>query len=191
VQSRKPSLGALRRLCGPGELSDHAHTLAAKTEKNPTGGALLIGRLLFGVLLCYCAPMRSSKDVESYLLRMGRPFKDTDDGTTFVVNIDSVRVAVKLAPPLLLARVEIGAVPAKDREKLFGHLLKLNATALVHSAYGLDGDRIVLAAALELENLDYNELDAVLAEVDLALVQQLPEIRSLAGHAPPAAPAKS
>jgi hypothetical protein len=136
--------------------------------------------------------MRSSKDVESYLLRMGRPYKDTDDGSTFVVDIDSVRVAVKLAPPLLLARVEIGEAPKKDREKLFAHLLKLNATALVHSAYGLDGDRIVLAAALELENLDYNELDAILAEVDLALVQQLPEIRTLAGHqAPPAKPAKS
>ena len=126
--------------------------------------------------------MRSSKDVESYLLRMGRPYKDADDGSTFIVSIDSVRVAVKLAPPLLLARVEIGEAPKKEKEKLFQHLLKLNATALVHSAYGLDGDRIVLGAALELENLDYNELDAVLAEVDLALVQQLPEIRKLAGQ---------
>ncbi len=82
----------------------------------------------------------------------------------------------------------MAGAPKPDREKLFQHLLKLNATALVHSAYGLDGERIVLAAALELENLDYNELDAILAEVDLALVQQLPEIRKLAGQeAPPPA----
>ena len=127
--------------------------------------------------------MRSNKDVESYLLRMGRPFKEADDGT-FLVSVESVTVAVKVAPPLVLSRCEIGALPAAKREALYEHLLRLNATALVHGAYGLDGDRIILAAALELENLDYNELDAILAEMDLALVQQLPKIRELAGPPP-------
>jgi hypothetical protein len=129
--------------------------------------------------------MRSNKDVESYLLRMGRPFKEADDGT-FLVSVESVTVAVKVAPPLVLSRCEVGPVPASKREGLFEHLLRLNATTLVHGAYGIDGDRIVLAAALELENLDYNELDAILAEMDLALVQQLPKIRELAGHTSPA-----
>ena len=128
--------------------------------------------------------MRSNKDVESYLLRMGRPFKEADDGT-FLVSVESATVAVKVAPPLVLSRCEIGALPSGGKTQLlFEHLLRLNATALVHGAYGLDGDRIILAAALELENLDYNELDAILAEMDLALVQQLPKIRELAGNAP-------
>jgi len=128
--------------------------------------------------------MRSNKDVESYLLRMGRPFQEADDGT-FLVSVESVTVAVKVAPPLVLSRCEIGALPpsGKGREPLYEHLLRLNAGALVHGAYGIDGDRIILAAALELENLDYNELDAILAEMDLALVQQLPKIRELAGNA--------
>src|SRR5439155_16241742 len=90
------------------------------------------------------APMRSNKDVESYLLRMGRPFKEADDGT-FLVSVESVTVAVKVAPPLVLSRCEVGPVPAAKRELLFEHLLRLNATALVHGAYGLDGDRILLA----------------------------------------------
>jgi hypothetical protein len=81
-----------------------------------------------------------------------------------------------------IARVEIGDAPKANREPLFEHLLRLNATTLVHAAYGLDGDRIVLAAALEMENLDYNELEALLAEFDLALGQQLPKISELAGH---------
>jgi hypothetical protein len=59
-------------------------------------------------------------------------------------------------------------------------VLRLNATSLVHSAYGLEGDRLMLSAALELENLDYNELEAVIAEFDLAVAQQLPKIRELA-----------
>ncbi|GAC1537949.1 MAG: hypothetical protein NVS3B10_02380 [Polyangiales bacterium] len=130
--------------------------------------------------------MRSNKDVESYLLRMGRPFKEANEGT-YLVSVGSVTVVVRCAQPLVLARVEIGAAPdankvdPKAREMLFEHLLHLNATSLVHSAYGIDGGKVVLAAALELENLDYNELDAILAELDLALVQHLPKIRELAG----------
>ena len=126
--------------------------------------------------------MRSKQDVEAYLLRMGRPYEEAGEGT-YVVRIDSITVAVRISAPLLLVRVEIGRVPAQGREKFFEHLLKLNAVSLVHAAYGVDGDRAFLSAALELENLDYNELDAVLAEIDLALAQQLPKIRELAGGA--------
>jgi len=39
-----------------------------------------------------------------------------------------------------------------------------------------------LSAALELENLDYNELGAVVAEFDLAVAQQLPKLRELAAQ---------
>ena len=46
-------------------------------------------------------------------------------------------------------------------------------------AYALEGDRIVLGAALELENLDLNELEAVLEGVDLALVEHVPVLRGL------------
>ena len=123
--------------------------------------------------------MRTQKDVEAYLLRMGRPHKEADDGT-FVVRVEGGSVAVKVEPPLVLARVDVGPVPATGREALFGHLLRLNAGALVHAAYGLEDGKIVLSAALELENLDYNELDALIAELDLALAQQLPKIRELA-----------
>jgi hypothetical protein len=127
--------------------------------------------------------MRSSKDVEAYLLRMERRFEEASAGT-FVVRVGSVAVALKVDAPLVVARVEIGAVGAgADRLGLYAELLRLNAKELVHAAYGLDGETIVLSAALELENLDYNELDAVFAELDLALAQQLPRIRTLAGHA--------
>ena len=123
--------------------------------------------------------MRSHKDVEAFLLRMEKPWTEADP-ETFVLSIEGVPLALKLAPPLVLARIEIGDAPTKDREGLFEHLLRLNATALVHGAYGLDGDRIVLSAALEMENLDYNELEAVVAEFELAVGQQAPKIQQLA-----------
>ena len=58
-------------------------------------------------------------------------------------------------------------------------LLELNAGKLLHTAYGLDGDNIVLSSALELENLDTNELEAVLADVDMALAEHVPSLHEL------------
>lgn len=122
--------------------------------------------------------MRSHKDVEAYLLRMDRKFDEVSEGT-YAVALGTGTLVVKCAEPLVVARVPIGELPPQAREALYEHLLRLNATALVHSAYGIDGTGIVLAAALELENLDFNELDALLAEFDLALAEQLPAIRAL------------
>jgi hypothetical protein len=38
---------------------------------------------------------------------------------------------------------------------------------------------MVLAAALELEHLDLNELEAVLADIDVALGEHVPVLRSM------------
>ena len=121
--------------------------------------------------------MRSNKDVEAFLLRMEKPWSEADPGT-YVIPVENVPLAIKVSPPLVLARVEIGTAPPEGREGIFEYLLRLNATSLVHGAYGLDGDRIVLQAALEMENLDYNELEAVIAEFELAIGQQVPKIRA-------------
>jgi len=47
----------------------------------------------------------------------------------------------------------------------------------VHAAYGIEGSKIVLSAALALQNLDLNELEAVLADLDMALATQVPTLR--------------
>jgi hypothetical protein len=57
----------------------------------------------------------------------------------------------------------------EDKAALFEELLKLNASDLVHGAYGLSEDAVVLTCTLQLENLDYNELQGVLDDFSLAL----------------------
>ena len=47
-------------------------------------------------------------------------------------------------------------------------------------SYGLDDEHVVLSSALELENLDFNELQAALDEIDVALAQHVPELARLA-----------
>ena len=51
---------------------------------------------------------------------------------------------------------------------MFQTLLRLNSQ-LMHSAYALEGDNVVLSGAQELENLDRNELQAVLDDMAIAL----------------------
>ncbi len=129
--------------------------------------------------------MRTAADVEAYLLRMNRSFRAVDDqpGTFLVDGGPGLPpVAVRVDPPLVVVRVHIGeAAASSDMAAFYRRLLELNARELVHASYGVDQGRVVLSSALELENLDYNELEATMDEIDLALAQQLPALARLAG----------
>ena len=126
--------------------------------------------------------IQSNEDLEGYLLRLERRFERAEDGTYLLsMGVDRPLVALRVAAPVLVAQVDIGQAPADDAHAspLFRKLLELNATALVHAAYGIEGNTIVLSAALELKNLDLNELEAVLADLDMALANQIPTLREI------------
>jgi hypothetical protein len=130
--------------------------------------------------------IQSNEDLEGYLLRLERRFERAEDGTYLLsMGADRPLVALRVAAPVLVAQVDIGQAPADDvaGAVLFRKLLVLNATALVHAAYGIEGDKIVLSAALELKNLDLNELEAVLADLDMALANQVPTLREVSKKA--------
>jgi len=128
--------------------------------------------------------MRTEKDVEAYLLRLNRRFRALEEQPgTFLVEMGEKTppLILRIEPPLVVVRVHIGDVAADgaggaEQSALFRKLLELNARQLIHAAYGLDETHIVLSGALELENLDFNELQATLDEIDMALAQQLPGI---------------
>lgn len=122
--------------------------------------------------------MRTEKDVEAYLLRLGRRYRALDgQGGTFLVESggDLPPVAVRVDPPLVVVRVQVGDVAkVKDPPALYKALLEANVKTLLHASYGLDEGRVVVSSALELENLDFNELQATLDEIDLALAARIP-----------------
>jgi hypothetical protein len=129
--------------------------------------------------------MRTASDIEAYLVQMNRRYRSVEDQPgTFLVEAGPIPVAVRVDPPLVLVRVQIGeAQGAPDPAALYLRLLELNARELVHASYGVDHGVVVLSSALELENLDFNELQATMEEIDLALAQQLPGLASLAAPA--------
>ncbi len=118
--------------------------------------------------------MVTREDVENFLLRVELPYQELEEGMWLVGDggeTGQAPVVVNHTPPLLLLRVEVMTIPDDEdlRNGLFRTLLELNATDLVHGAYGLDGEDIVLADSLELENLDFSEFQASLESITLAL----------------------
>jgi hypothetical protein len=126
--------------------------------------------------------MRTVKDVEAYLGRLNRRFEPVEgqEGTYLLHSSENMPpIAMRVDPPLVVFRVHIGDAPKTDHAPLFRKLLQINTKSLVHSSFGLEDDRIVLTSALELENLDFNEMEATLDEIDMTLAQQVPVLIEL------------
>ena len=88
---------------------------------------------------------------------------------------DGVRIVVNFGPPVVVFRVNVMNLPgdAEKRTSLMQKLLELNATELLHGSYGIEGDSVVLTDALQLENLDFNEFQASIDSITLALASHL------------------
>ncbi len=125
---------------------------------------------------------RTADDVETFLYRLNRNFDESEGLFLVSSGTDGPPIALRVAEPIIVVRVDIGKVPpdVTRQNALFRQLLEYNANDLAHAAYGLEGDEIVLTAGLELENLDMNELAAVLSDIDVALATHIGTLRSLA-----------
>ena len=114
--------------------------------------------------------MKTMADIQSYLLKLDQPYEEPREGTWVVQGFDGIdQMVITLAGPVLVFRVKVMEVPRHHREELFRTLLELNATEMMHGAYGIEGDAIVISDALQLENLDYNEFAATVDDIGLAV----------------------
>jgi hypothetical protein len=122
--------------------------------------------------------MASTDEVDSYLIKMGLPYEQVGQGT-WVVRPDSARhaqIGVQIDEPIVLFSIQMFKVEPQQaaphepgaRENLYRTLLELNAE-LLHSCYALQGDQVVLSGAQQLENLDFNEFQAVVEDMSMAL----------------------
>ena len=132
--------------------------------------------------------MRSVQDVEAYLEKMNRRFSHVDDhASTFLIHggDNMPPTVLRVDPPLVVLRVHVGDIDGDHAQngELYQKLLSINAKSLVHISFGLEDGKIVLCSALELENLDYNELAAALDEIDVTLAQQVAKLAELSKDA--------
>lgn len=127
--------------------------------------------------------MVTREDIEAFLDRLsadGATFREVEPGLWIVRPGGSLDfdVVVTHNPPVVLLRVKVMPLPtaATDAAALNRRLLELNATDLLHGAYGIDGDAVVLTEALELAHLDFEEFLASFESMTLSLTGHLREL---------------
>ena len=109
--------------------------------------------------------MVTREDVVNFLNRMELDFEEVSDGMWLAYPDEEqggTPLVISHAPPLLVFRLKVLDVP-RDGDKckeLYKRLLVANASELVHAAYGLEEDDVILTDSLQLENLDFNEFQA-------------------------------
>ena len=124
--------------------------------------------------------MTSREDIQSYIERLddGVVTSEEVEPGLWVLTPDEtseLRIVVSYAPPVVVFRVNVMELPPEGdhRHPLMKKLLELNASELVHGSYGIEGEHIVLTSALQLENLDFNEFQASIDSITLALASHM------------------
>jgi len=83
-------------------------------------------------------------------------------------------VAVMYSDPLVVIRAEVMDVPKKNLLELYTKLLELNASDVIHGAYALDKNRIILLDTLQYETMDSGDFRASLDSISMALTDHYP-----------------
>ena len=128
--------------------------------------------------------MVTREDLESFLIRMDVEYEEVDQGMYLVRGrTDGFPLVVHYADALLLIRMKVMDLPSDNvnAEELYRTLLELNASDVVHGAYGIEEKELILTDTLELETLDFLELQASIESMEMAASSHMARIRSLAG----------
>jgi hypothetical protein len=122
----------------------------------------------------------TNEQIEAYLIEAELPFEQVGDGVWLIQDdtdyIDNI-VAIH-NEPVITFRVKLMEAPENGRLELFTRLLELNATSMVAGAFGLEEDAIVIVDTLQSENLDYNEFQASIDSIALAIREHYEELRT-------------
>jgi hypothetical protein len=129
--------------------------------------------------------MLTKEDIESFLIRLsatGATYSEVEPGFWIVRPSpeSELSLAVTYSPPVVLLRIDVMTLPedATHTATLTRRLLELNASDLLHGAYGIQNEHIVLTEALELSALDFEEFLASYESMTLALASHLRELGS-------------
>jgi hypothetical protein len=114
--------------------------------------------------------------IEQYLIDSMLTYREVEPDMWLIDDAEHSleEVAVMYADPLVIFRVVVMDAPRGNRLELFSKLLELNAGDVLHGAYALENDKIILIDTLEYDFLDYSEFRATLDSFSLALSQHYP-----------------
>ena len=120
--------------------------------------------------------MATRDDIEHYLIQIGYTYESVEAHMWVIRN--TANIVVTLEPPLVLFRMKLMELPNKRREEFFKLLLEINASDMIHGAYGIENNNVVLIDTLQAENLDYNEFQATLEALMLSSTQDYQKLKA-------------
>ena len=111
--------------------------------------------------------------IEQYLIDLMLSYNELDENIWLLEDLehDLTGIVVLYDDPLVVFRVVVMEAPSENRLELFTKLLELNATDIIHGAYALEEDKIVLINSLDYDTMDYGEFRSTLDSFSLALLQ--------------------
>ena len=124
--------------------------------------------------------MATDRDIEAYFDKLELEYKTVGEGM-WVLNLEDQGVdnfVIDHEPPVIVFRIKLMDVPGENREQFFQHLLELTGTDLLHGAYALEQNNVVLVDSLQSEHLDLNELEASIESLAFAATQNYAELSS-------------
>jgi hypothetical protein len=123
--------------------------------------------------------MATRDNIEHYLIQTEYPFESIETHMWVIRN--TANIVVTYEPPLVVFRMKLMEIPKERREDFFKLLLELNATNMIHGAYGIEGDNVVMIDTLQSEHLDFNEFQASLEALLLASTQDYQKLSVFRG----------
>ncbi|MGM0558044.1 MAG: hypothetical protein ACQEVA_16790 [Myxococcota bacterium] len=125
--------------------------------------------------------MATNEQIEAYLIETEMPFEQVNEGLWLINDeTDNIEnIVVYHTEPVLTFRVKLVEAPKTGRLELFTRLLHLNAESMVAGAYGLEEDNVVIVDTLQSENMDFNEFQASLDAIAMAVREHYEEIKAL------------
>jgi len=120
--------------------------------------------------------MINTEKLESYMINLDLTFEEVGENTWIINDTEKglEQIIVMVEDPLVIMRVKVMERPNDSKEAFYEELLNLNASDLVHGAYALDGDDVILLNTLQSETMDLEEFQASLDALGLALAQHYP-----------------
>ncbi len=124
--------------------------------------------------------MSTSPKIEKYLIDLGISYQEMSDNSWLIEdeNKGYPKMIVSFSDPLVVISADVMPVPTKNAEPLFRMLLELNATDLLHGAYAISGNDIIVIDTLEYATLDKDEFLASIESISFALLEHYKKFAS-------------
>ena len=121
--------------------------------------------------------MTVAERIESYLINLSLTDEQVDEQLWVITDEDNTvgRLVVFVDDSLVTVRTKVMELPGARQRELFEDLLRLNLE-MVHGAYALEQDHVVLIETLEAAGLDLAQFQAVIDAIGLTLAEHYPRL---------------